>query len=88
MSDSNGAPGCDSRKLWRIGPFRSYEGDRVKSLAVACTDWPGPMGQFDAYVCAECGYTEWHARGLERLEPDPKNGIHRIDTTPQQGHYR
>lgn len=45
-------------------------------------------GVIDAYVCAQCGYTELYARDIEELEHNPEDGVHLIDTTAQRGKYR
>ena len=45
-------------------------------------------GQVDAHICVQCGYTELWSHGFDRLEANPKDGVHFIDTTPQQSEYR
>lgn len=55
--------------------------------------WHGPQdsydaGTIDAWACAECGYTELWSRDLDKLEHNPDDGVHLVDTTPQQGQYR
>lgn len=40
------------------------------------------VGTFEAYVCAECGYTEWNARHLEELgalAAKPGTGVRLVD---------
>jgi len=84
-------PKCDSRKLWRIEtmPDRG-QFDRPHPMAVTVEHgrWRPreiAVGTFETFICAECGYTEWYASGLDKLEAAPDKGVHFIDTTPEGG---
>lgn len=99
MKNTLACPKCDSRKLWRIERFRhdsDIAGGRELPVAIFVAEGEGPLGmdlhkragRYDAYVCAQCGYSEFWAHGLNELTHRPEDGIHFIDTTPQQGEYR
>ncbi len=91
-------PKCDGRVLWRIDPVRLPVQDSTSfrnSLsmtplalpATARASWSGfqKTGQFEAFICQACGFTEWYAYGLEELEPDEKHGVQLIDNRPPEG---
>lgn len=40
-----------------------------------------PVGRFDAYVCATCGYSELYAHDFEELRENPANGVRLLDGT-------
>lgn len=91
MKNSLACPKCESRTLWRIEDFRTgpeFGGE----LPVAAWRMAGivgkRVGRFEAFVCSQCGYTEFWATSIEELQPKPRKGIHFIDTTPQQSEYR
>ncbi|MBW2523329.1 MAG: hypothetical protein JRI23_04110 [Deltaproteobacteria bacterium] len=99
MKNSLACPKCQSRKLWRVERVASC--DRPGSVpcqlrVVVRRDRPTDgffdtaqtMGYFDAYICAECGYSELFAHYFDELIANPEAGVHFIDTTPQQGEYR
>jgi predicted nucleic-acid-binding Zn-ribbon protein len=49
-------------------------------------------GRFEAWVCAECGFTELYAKGanaaLAEMASIPGSGVRLIDTTPERGPFR
>jgi predicted nucleic-acid-binding Zn-ribbon protein len=49
-------------------------------------------GRFEAWVCADCGFTEWYAKNaneaLAQMAAIPNCGVRLIDTTPQRGPFR
>lgn len=65
---------CENHRFLVIAPFQvpdPVNEERVMSLSVVMhrRDWNRiGAGQFHAYVCLGCGYTEWYALDLERLE--------------------
>jgi len=96
MKNSLACPKCQSRKLWRIENVR-HESDisKGRELPVAMTLYYGVLGttgqahgKYDAYVCSQCGYTEFWAHSFDKLVPDPESGIHLIDTTTHQSAYQ
>jgi predicted nucleic-acid-binding Zn-ribbon protein len=85
-------PKCEGRKLWRIEEMRergpSHAHTEPLGLDLVQKRWVGGMtsrGTFETFICAGCGYTEWYAHGLEKLEADEKRGVHFIDTEPDGG---
>ncbi len=40
------------------------------------------LGTFETYICKACGFTEWYARGIDRLDERPDAGIRIIDARP------
>jgi len=46
-------------------------------------------GTFETYICKGCGFTEWYAHGLDKLEADPKHGVRLLDgRVEDEGPYR
>lgn len=102
MKNSLACPKCDSRKLWRIEQLKTTgRGQASHTLRVIRgRDKPGgamgffdvsqqpDCGHFDAYICAMCGYSEFWADDFAEIQANPEDGVHFIDTTPQQGEYR
>lgn len=62
---------CESTRFLVISPFQipdSVNDFAITSLRVVLQRDRTGAGQFHAYVCLGCGYTEWYATDLERLE--------------------
>ena len=87
-------PNCDGRQIWRIE--RMYErghGSLPQPMGVVLerTFWTGSEshGGFETLICKACGYTEWYAREIGFLKPDPVNGVHLIvNDVEKAGPYR
>jgi hypothetical protein len=47
-------------------PLREAGGE---ALPVMVTEGK-PIGEFAVHFCGECGFSEWYARGIERLYND------------------
>jgi predicted nucleic-acid-binding Zn-ribbon protein len=49
------------------------------------------VGQYETWICAGCGYTEWYAKDpehlLEKLSKTPATGVRVVDSTAN-GPYR
>lgn len=96
MKNSARCPKCESRRLWIVEPFRVPDDTNWPALPVATRLVGGAfltqvvrMGGFDLYVCADCGFSELWARGLEEMEPSAETGVTLRDTTdPEQGPFR
>ncbi len=83
MKDSIECLKCGHETIWKIDPVSFFDAEyseTIHTLPVACrmVDNPSPgllsrptqrktVGRFVAYVCAECGYTEWYAEDIEAL---------------------
>ena len=85
-------PKCDSRKLWRIETMveRGHRADQTHPMALTVEHRRWTLGEkatgtFETFICAECGYTEWYASGLDKLEAAPGKGVHFIDNEPEGG---
>lgn len=86
-------PKCDGRRIWVIEPFRvPSEAAQGTVLSVVPHQASGggglfalarlsPVGRFDAYVCATCGYSELYATDFGELREDPANGVRLLDAT-------
>jgi len=104
MKNSLACPKCQSRKLWRIEKYAAKtehgggpchlrpavlrKGAAKRGFLGVSTPELYDSGYTDAYICSSCGYTEFWSHGFEGLVPNPDDGVHLIDTTPQQGEYR
>jgi hypothetical protein len=72
-------PRCESGKIWFFPVMgeRSGEGE-IKPISITFEEAQSHnrgMGFFETYICAGCGYTEWYAKGLSGLKPDPNRGV-------------
>lgn len=96
MKNTQTCPKCQSRKLWLIEEVRNAEsGNAIVAMSVtsvAGTWTPIKAGTFEAWVCVQCGYTEWYAKNanekLWELSNNPQAGVHFIDTSGSQGGFR
>jgi hypothetical protein len=60
-------------------------------LAFFETRETAPVGRFEAWVCAACGYTEWYARALKELfdlANAGRGGARLVDGGAGEGPYR
>lgn len=81
-------PKCEGRKLWHIENVQELTEMGPKPIRVAFNQTlfrAKPLGFFEAFICAGCGYTEWYAHGIEEMRPSAKDGIHFIDNEPGAG---
>jgi predicted nucleic-acid-binding Zn-ribbon protein len=88
MKDSKQCPKCHSRKVGHIdqvayGDAGATTDETYKPLPLGTVPtpkrWVGPksvpVGQFEAYVCASCGYYEIYLKGLEQIPFDDIDGF-------------
>lgn len=91
-------PHCEGREVWHIAEMheRGEAGvlERpIQPLNVVLQErffklYSG-VGAFETYICKACGFTEWYAHGLEKLEADPKRGVRLLDgRNAEEGPYR
>jgi hypothetical protein len=87
-------PQCESRKLWHIEKMRtlshrhgSISNEGAPMAVQVESRWTGlkPQGQFEAFICNGCGFTEWYATGLDELKANPGEGVYFIDNEPKVG---
>jgi predicted nucleic-acid-binding Zn-ribbon protein len=94
-------PKCAARRIWVIEPFRlptetaqgavlpvvtHQQGERSGFFAIARM---APVGSFDAYLCAGCGYSELYAKDIAELREDPAQGVRLLDaSTKPAGPFR
>lgn len=104
MKNSLTCPKCQSRRLWtveRMALPTPETANTVFPFPVVAQEVPRARsdnvdrvagGTFSAWICAQCGYTEWYARdaaaALTKLAQTPNSGVRWIDTTPQRGPFR
>jgi hypothetical protein len=74
---------CKHRRLWIIDEVKQPDinsGNRAWTMAVTCKEAKAGLfkgenrvsaGSFQVVICEACGYTEWYARDLERLQDIP-----------------
>ena len=91
-------PQCEHRKLWHVEQVQLPQADfsnigrgirnRPALLPISAEgSWRGvhTAGQFEAFICAQCGWTEWYATGLEELKENPSAGLYFVDAEPKAG---
>lgn len=83
---------CKGRKLWVIEAFR-LPGETGEGTALSLVpDQPvggsrfglskaAPVGGFDLWLCAACGYSELWATGVSGLREDPARGVRLVDAS-------
>ena len=91
-------PHCEGREVWHIdemherGEAAAFE-KPIQPFNVVLQEkffklYNG-IGTFETYICKQCGFTEWYARGLDGLRPDPDDGIQLLRGDPEaKGPYR
>lgn len=96
MKQSLRCPKCGCRQFWVVDPavqlLDTHGMQRVPMIVAKVESryedsHKAPalkIGQFQVVICANapCGYTEWYAYGLERLQEasrDPKSGVRFVD---------
>ncbi len=83
-------PNCDGREIWRIERMQERgDGSVPQPLGVLLerTFWSGSeaRGYFETLICRSCGFTEWYAKAIGFLTPDPVNGVHLIANDVDKG---
>jgi predicted nucleic-acid-binding Zn-ribbon protein len=89
MKNTQTCPKCASKKLWLISPLRTIHeyapGTHPLNLDYDqkvgnnfLTRHKAPAGKFDAWVCAECGFSELWATDIDKLVHAPERGIRLI----------
>ncbi len=87
-------PNCDGREIWRIEKMLERgHGSLPQPMGVLLerSFWTGsePRGNFETMICKGCGFTEWYAKDISSLRPDPVNGVHLIvNDVEKAGPYR
>lgn len=98
MKTSRMCPKCRSRKLWVIERVEQQDCQYSKTNPLNVTAQYAPSGKvglfgeetqkveagfFEAWVCAECGFTEWYARDVNQalayLASRPNAKVHYLD---------
>lgn len=108
MQTSLKCPKCSCRKVFVIEKVRQSSGDaRFQPVPVTSDmikpegSWLGKQveaGFFEAWVCSQCGFTEWYAKEATEMlwemakrynAPDqPSSSVRFIDGDAQTGPYR
>jgi predicted nucleic-acid-binding Zn-ribbon protein len=94
-------PKCAARRIWVIESFRipseTAQGAVLSVVPHQQSAGGGffamarvaPVGSFDAYVCAGCGYSELYAKDFSELREDPARGVRLLDaSTAPAGPFR
>ena len=79
MKQTLTCPKCNGGRIWHMNVMGERSGDgAVKPISIAfdeASSDPSGKGFFETFICDACGFTEWYARGLRGLQPDPSRGI-------------
>ena len=90
MKNSRKCPKCQCTRLWVVEPLRTvYEYspgtlplhldyDQVEGTNFLNRS-KRQVGTLDAWICADCGFTELWAKDLQKLQHAPERGIRLID---------
>jgi predicted nucleic-acid-binding Zn-ribbon protein len=93
-------PKCAGKRIWVIEKYRiPGEAAEGRELPVVPHQAAGssfmrlarvtPIGSFDLFLCAGCGYSELYASNFRELVADPERGIRLIDTSEtSEGPFR
>ncbi|HEY8078080.1 MAG TPA: hypothetical protein VIF62_28330, partial [Labilithrix sp.] len=88
-------PKCDGKKIWVVEAFRipteTAQGQvlpvvphqETGSLGFLALARVKPVGAFDVYLCAGCGYSELWASGLDELKANAPSGVRLLDSSTQ-----
>lgn len=102
MRSSLRCPKCAARKIWliekargpsvqepsgQVVPVVPHQPDSEKARFFL-VETVQPVGAWDLYICANCGYTEAYARDLDKLEQAPERGIRLLDAESEAGPFR
>jgi predicted nucleic-acid-binding Zn-ribbon protein len=66
-------PGCGCRKILHAKQVldRAHGGGTTPMALAQMGSWfPDEVGRFEAYVCTDCGLTEWYVPDLSELKLD------------------
>jgi predicted nucleic-acid-binding Zn-ribbon protein len=83
MKKHQTCPKCESRKFLITpefiipDPSASNTTIPVPAFTAKLGGWLGDRvstGTFEAWTCAQCGFTEWYAKGLESLDLSKMEG--------------
>ena len=100
MKEHERCPKCSSRKIYVVRAVSLLsEGHEVVALPVAlASHWMESGlaggstkilkgGEFEAWVCAKCGFTEWYAQKVHQLErlAEHTSAVRIIDHGPAEG---
>ena len=72
-------PHCGGRVVLHIDTFKRGKNDPMP--VVIDDDWMAGngFGLFEAFVCKECGFTEFYARDIDGLRTNQHLGVQLID---------
>ncbi len=98
MKATQRCPKCGGKKLWLIDPFRvpsdTAGGQEMFVVPHQSTGgWvslrANPVGSFELFLCAACGYSELYAKSFAELEARPDGSVRLLDMTdPKAGPFR
>ena len=94
---------CDSRQLWVVQKVGHIESSLVRTMPVTAANFNffdgsvsetthTKVGYFEAWICSQCGFTEWYARDvnerLAALSRVPGTGVQFYNGPADSGPYR
>jgi hypothetical protein len=91
MMRSQRCPKCEGREIWVIDGVGERGPEGLDLLRPVFRDGVAGLegiGQFTTLICKACGYTEWYARGLDRLRENPPHGVRLLRPGDDDGPYR
>jgi predicted nucleic-acid-binding Zn-ribbon protein len=80
-------PKCSHNRIAHVPTIKDADHDRmtVGPLSV----WTGETtGDFEAWICLGCGYTEFYVKRPEALRIDQLEGATVFESDPREGPYR
>lgn len=84
-------PHCEGRRLYHVKEVLDRgDGNSKQPFSVTTKGFwaPKPIGRFNCWVCAQCGFAEWYIQDPRSLDTDVDNvEIHEVDDE-ERGPYR
>ncbi len=84
-------PHCEGRRLYHVKEVLDRgDGNSKQPFSVTTKGFwaPKPIGRFNCWVCAACGFAEWYVQDPRSLDTDVDNvEIHEVDDK-DHGPYR
>lgn len=84
-------PHCEGRRLYHVKEVLDRgDGNSKQPFSVTTKGFwaPKPIGRFNCWVCAQCGFAEWYVQDPRSLDTDVDNvEIHEVDDK-DHGPYR
>lgn len=87
-------PSCGGRRILHFRYINESNalGLTPLSLTTQYSGWRGvlPGDPLEAFICKQCGLLEWHASGLENIEPDGEQVVELVhdEDAPPTPPYR